>query len=278
MNDSLNIIDFSNGIRSEEIQENFNILQNEINRERINIGGTGIASGLDITPIVTANKFAIKISEASIITSTGEEIHIDEQIIDIEKPHLISQCEYLTSNASNQIVLKEIPYSLDRLKPSQYLDSYLPSYSGITINYKNSVKDDDNIRIKSIDGYTLTLTGLIKRNLKINYYYSAKRLDTVYIDNNNKIQVKTSSITSTTPSAIVPDSYKYLIAYILIDSNYQDNKDDIPHANISIRQDLRDLRNIYTDKNGDLYLCGIPFNDLQFISLTEPKDPKENQL
>lgn len=277
-NNLLNIIDFSNGIRSEEIQENFNILQNEINRERINVGGIGIASGLDIFPIITSNKFAIKISEASIITSTGEEIHIDEQIVDIEKPQLISQCEYLTANTSNQIILKEIPYSLDRLKPVQYSDSYMPLYSGITINYKNSVKDDDNIRIKSIDGYTLTLTGLIKRNLKVNYYYSAKRLDTVYIDNNNKIQVKTSSITSTTPSAIIPESYKYLIAYILIDSSYQDNKDDIPHANISIKKDLRSLRNIYTDKNGDLILCGIPFNDLQLISIVEPQNPKENQL
>ena len=32
----LKIIDFSNGIRSEEIQENFEILQEEINRERVN--------------------------------------------------------------------------------------------------------------------------------------------------------------------------------------------------------------------------------------------------
>ena len=172
-NNKLNIIDFSKGIRSEEIQENFDILQNEINRERINLGGTGISSGLEITPIITADKFAIKINEASIITNNGEEIFINEQVIDIEKPQLISQCEFVTTNSSNQILLKEIPYGLNRLKPSQYLDTYIPSYSGITINYKNSTKEDDNIRIKSIDGYTLTLTGLIKRNLKVTYYYSA---------------------------------------------------------------------------------------------------------
>lgn len=274
----LNIIDFSNGIRSEEIQENFDILQNEINRERINIGGTGIASGLDITPIVTSDSFAIKIGEASIVTNTGEEIHIDEQIIDIEKPQLISHCEYLTANTSNQITLNEIPYSPDRLKPVQYLDSYMPNYSGISINYQNSTKNDDNIRIKAIDNYTITLTGLIKRAVKINYYYSAKRIDTVYIDNNNEIQVKVSSITSTTPSAILPESYKYLIAYILIDAHYQENRNDIPHANIILKKDLRELRNIYTDINGNLYLCGTPFKDLQFISLTEPIDPQENQL
>ena len=76
----LKIIDFSNGIRSEEIQENFNILQDEINRERINIGGTGIASGLEITPIITSDRFAIKVSASSIVTNDGEEIYIDEQI------------------------------------------------------------------------------------------------------------------------------------------------------------------------------------------------------
>ena len=274
----LKIIDFSNGIRSEEIQENFDTLQDEINRERVNIGGVGIASGLEITPIITADKFAIKISAASIVTNTGEEIFINEQTIDIDKPQLISQCDILTANTSNQVVLKEIPYSLDRLKPAEYLESYNANYSGITVNYQNSVKEDDNIRVKAIDGYTLTLTGLIKRKVKVNYYYSAKRLDTVYIDNNNNIQVKVSSITSTTPSSILPESYKYLIAFVLVDAHHQEGQDDLPHAYISIKKDLRELRNIYTDEKGELYICGTPFKDLQFISLVEPKDPQENQL
>ena len=56
---SLNKIDFSDGIRPEEIQENFEYLQEQINRERISVGGEGIAYGFDITPIVTDNKFAI---------------------------------------------------------------------------------------------------------------------------------------------------------------------------------------------------------------------------
>ena len=117
----LKIIDFSNGIRSEEIQENFETLQEEINRERVNIGGTGVASGLEITPVITSDRFAIKISAASIVTSTGEEIFIDEQVVEIEKPQLISQCDILTANTSNQVTLKEIPYGLDRLKPAEYL-------------------------------------------------------------------------------------------------------------------------------------------------------------
>ena len=71
---SLHQINFSDGIRSEEIQDNFNILDDQIKRTRLSIGGIGIASGLDITPIVTEKQFAIKISPASIIDNNGDEI------------------------------------------------------------------------------------------------------------------------------------------------------------------------------------------------------------
>ena len=80
----LKLIDFSDGIRSEELNRNFNVLQEQINRERRNVGGAGVASGLEITPIVNANEFAIEVSEASIISNNGEEIHIPKSKINIE--------------------------------------------------------------------------------------------------------------------------------------------------------------------------------------------------
>ena len=64
---SVNKIDFSDGIRPEEIQENFENLQDQINRERLGVGGFGIASGFEITPIVDDKRFKIQISSASII-------------------------------------------------------------------------------------------------------------------------------------------------------------------------------------------------------------------
>ena len=275
---NLNRIDFSDGIRSEEIQENFENIQRQINRERINIGGYGIASGLNIEPIVDENNFGIKVSAASIITKDGEEIYIEEQIIDIPRPYITEQCEYLIATKENQVLLNEIPYSLDRKQPVQYSNSFLPAYSGINIKYTNSTAVDDNIRVKDIAGTTLTLTGLVKRSIEVKYYSTAKRIDTVYIDENNEIQVKVSSITSTTPSAILPSSYKYLIAYIEVDNEYVGSKYDTPHAYITIKEDLRSMRNIYTDDNGKLFLSGTSFDDLQLIATTEPTNPKENQL
>ena len=115
---NLNRIDFSDGIRSEEIQENFENIQRQINRERINIGGYGIASGLNIEPIVDENNFGIKVSAASIITKDGEEIYIEEQIIDIPRPYITEQCEYLIATKENQVLLNEIPYSLVAIRYS----------------------------------------------------------------------------------------------------------------------------------------------------------------
>lgn len=275
---TLHIIDFSDGIRSEEIQDNFDILDNQIKRTRLSVGGSGIASGLDITPIVTENQFAIKISSASIVDDNGNETFIEEQIVNIERPKLSKQREYLNADINNQVRLKEIPYMLDRTQPAQYGNSLSSLYTGINISYQNSISTDDYIRVKAINGNTLTLTGLTRRQVVVEYYSTAKRIDTVYLDEHNKISVKTSSITSTTPSAILPEKYNYLIAYILIDDNHMVDSNDTPHADIILKKDLRKTRNIYTDKNGILYLNGVAFNDLHLITTEEPADPKPGQL
>lgn len=270
---SLNKIDFSDGIRAEEMQANFEDIQSQIDRERKSVGGAGIASGLEITPIVTQNEFAIEVSEASIIGKDGQEIHIDKQKIDIELPKLAKEMEYITANPSNQIKLKHIPYSLNRRMTVETHGVFVPQQSGITVKYRDSIATDDYIRVRAINGNTLSLTGLTRRDLVVTYQYTGKRIDTIYIDKNDKLKV-ISSTTSPTPSVMLPKDYKYLIAFIEIDGTYTDDEGRV-YANIIMRKDLRAIRNIYTDINGDLWLCGIPFKDLQIIHMVEPKDPKE---
>ena len=272
----LKLIDFSDGIRSEEIQHNFNSLQEEINRERKNVGGTGIASGLDLTVIVDENDFAIKVSEASIIAIDGSEIYVEEQKIDIEPPKLSKEIEFLNANYNNQITLKHIPYSLNRRVPVEYSNSYAPELSGIEIKYQNSENDDDYIRVRAISERTITLSGATRRDVKITYRYSAKRIDTIYLDEDYNVKV-ISGITSSAPSVILPPKYKYLIAFIEVDANYIDDNNKM-FANISIRSDLRKIRNLYTDEDGVLWICGVPFDDLQIIHMIEPKEPKENTM
>lgn len=276
----MKIIDFSDGIRADEIWYNFNELQDQINRERRSVGGSGIASGLELTPIVNFSgsnvEFAIEVSEASIVGSNGEEIHIQKQKINIELPKLSKEIEYLTSDINNQITLKHVPYSLDRTSSVEVSGNFAPLYSGIDIRYKDSLAQDDFIRVRSINDKTLMLTGLVKRDLVVTYQYSGKRIDTIYIDKNNEIKIL-SSTTSPSPSVMMPKEYKYLIAFIEVDNLYRDLDNNV-YANIIIRKDLRSLRNIYTDSSGELWLCGVPFKNLQIIHTTEPKDPSENTL
>lgn len=272
----LKTIDFSDGIRADEIQANFLDLQFQIDRERRNVGGAGIASGLEITPIVTQNEFAIEVSEASIVGNNGQEIHIPKQKINIELPKLAKEIEYITATASNQVKLKHIPYALNRRTTVETSGLFTPQQSGITVKYRESIAEDDYIRIRSVNGNTLSLTGLTRRDLTITYNYTGKRIDTVYIDKNDKLKI-ISSTTSPTPSVMLPKEYKYLIAFIEIDGTYTDNEGRV-YANIIMRKDLRAIRNIYTDKFGELWLCGIPFKDLQIIHMVEPKNPKEFTL
>ena len=272
----LKLIDFSDGIRSEELNRNFNVLQEQINRERRNVGGAGVASGLEITPIVNANEFAIEVSEASIISNNGEEIHIPKSKINIELPKLAKEIEYLTCNSSNQVILKHTPYSLNRKTTVETTNLFTPGTSGITIKYRDSIAEDDYIRVRAINNKTVSLTGITRRDIIITYHYTGKRIDTVYIDKNNKLKI-ISSTTSPTPSLMLPNDYKYLIAFLEVDGTHTD-KDGRMYANISLRKDLRNIRNIYTDKNGELWLCGTPFKDLQVIHLIEPLNPKDNTM
>lgn len=272
----LKTIDFSDGIRADEIQANFIDLQSQIDRERRNVGGAGIASGLEITPIVTQNEFAIEVSEASIVGNNGEEIHISKQKINIELPKLAKEIEYVTATTSNQVKLKHIPYALNRRTTVETSGLFTPQQSGVTVKYRESIAEDDYIRIRSVNGNTLSLTGLTRRDLTITYNYTGKRIDTIYIDKNDKLKI-ISSTTSPTPSVMFPKEFKYLIAFIEIDGTYTDNEGRV-YANIIMRKDLRAIRNIYTDKYGELWLCGIPFKDLQVIHMVEPKNPKEFTL
>lgn len=273
---SIKLVDFSEGIRAEELNTNFKALQNQINRERRNVGGSGIASGLEITPIVNMNEFAIEVSEASIISNIGEEIHIPAQKINIEYPKLAKEIEYLTCNASNQVTLKHIPYALNRKASVETSNMFTPNYSGITVKYRDSIAEDDYIRVRAINNRTLSLSGITRRDIIVTYHYTAKRIDTVYINKNDELKV-ISSTTSTSPSLMLPSDYKYLIAYLEINGLYMDKEGRV-HANIEVREDLRNIRNIYTDTQGELWLCGTPFKNLQVIHLEEPLDPKENTM
>ena len=274
---ALNVIDFSDGIRPEEIQENFEMLEDQLSRERLGVGGTGIAYGLDISFNQSDTEFSVIVSAGSIIDKNGDEVFIKEQKIDIDLPKLIACQEFVTLDSNKQATIKFSPYALSRRCPAERLLSYEPELSGIKVKYRNSLSVDDFIRVRNIRDKVLTISGSTTKEIEINYYYTAKRIDTLYIDEDFNIKIKQGT-TSTTPSAILPNDARYLLAYIEIDHEYRDEADSQPHAFMVIKSDLRSIRNLYTDKNGVLYVCGAPFEDLQIIHMQEPTTPVENTI
>lgn len=276
---SLKKIDFSDGIRPEEIQENFEMLQDQLNRERLGVGGYGIASGFEITPIVTSDKFAIQLSSASVIDETGAEVFIPECEIEIEPPELYTALEHRTINYNNTISLSQIPYASSRRMPAEFLVNKDPRVSGIYINYPaNNYNTDDYIRVSDIKGTVLTVTGAISKEVVVRYNYTADRIDTVYLKEDNTVAVIRGT-TSTTPSKpYMPNDGKLLIAYLMVEHQYVDENVTVPSANLYVKEDMRSLRNLYTDDQNNLYICGTPFDDLQIVHMKEPKNPKENTL
>lgn len=276
---SLNKIDFSNGIRPEEIQENFEMLQQQIDRERLSIGGYGVASGFDITPIINENKFAIHVSGASIIDKTGGELFIPACEINIDPPELQTALEHRTINYNNTINVSQIPYASSRRMPAEYLTNKEPRLSGIYINYpSNNYNTDDYIRVSDIKGNVLTVTGATSKEVVVRYNYTADRIDVVYLKNDNTVAV-IKGTTSTTPSRpYMPADGKLLIAYLMIEHQYVDENMSIPSASLYVKEDMRSLRNLYTDENNNLYVCGTPFDELQIVHMKEPKNPTENTL
>lgn len=276
----LNIIDFSNGIRPEEIQQNFDYLQAQLSRERISVGGAGIASGLDVSFNITNDRFEVIVSDGNIIDNEGNEVFISGLTVPVEPPILYEEKEFCALNKDKTLTLKRIPYAINRRRPAQYIPSFEPEFSGINIRYKDSINKDDYIRVRDIINTTVTVTGALKRELEVTYKYTENRIDTLYINDEMEIVIqKGEGTTSSTPSVSkLPEDARYLIAYIEINSEYVDENDNIPHAWMYIKDDLRSIRNLYTDSNGTLYICNTSFDDLQIIHMKEPEDPKPNTL
>ena len=116
MDNKLKLIDFSKGIKSAEVMYNDTVLQEQINRERLSIAGTGINSGFDMK----LDNFTLTITDGTLVDNTGSEEYIDGKIIEIEKPKLILQTEKVYSDNNGRIVLSDVPYADNRMQPEEY--------------------------------------------------------------------------------------------------------------------------------------------------------------
>lgn len=271
-NKKMQLIDFSQGIKSSEIQHNFDVVQYQIDKERISVAGAGISYGLGFT----VNDFTLTINEGCLINNKGQEVYIDSTTIEVQKPILIEKIERdLVVNQYNRVYLSETPYAPNRLTVSENVDIKL---AGISINRSGT---EDAVPIASVEGKVLnlkpivgTLEGML---VDVKYYYTYKRRDVVYIDNEFKIQYR-EGITSPSPSipALDKSEYSYILGYVEVNGHTVDALTNKIKASMKIIKEFKSIRNVYSDENNKLYLCGTPFESLKVIHLVEPSDPEEN--
>jgi hypothetical protein len=273
MGEKLKLIDFSNGIKQTEIQHNFNVVQSEINKERRAVGGPGISYGFDLS----LNGFTLSIAEGCLIANDGSEVYIDPITMSIDKPILIEKNELdLSIDEYNRIKLLEKPYALTRNTTSDNVDLI---NSGVTV----LSAEDNNIKlsIANIKDNYITLnpiTGLSDMAFDVFYNITYKRRDVIFIDTNYKLQYR-QGITSPSPSVpeVKDDEYLYMLGYLEIDGFGVDVK-GLEIATVKFVKDFTSVRNVYTDNNNKLYLCGTAFDSFKTIHTTEPTDPEEYEL
>lgn len=270
---SLKIIDFSNGIKQTEIQHNFDVIQDEINNERRAVGGPGISYGFGFT----LNDFSLTIAEGCLIANDGSEVYIDTTTMSIDKPILIEKSELLISTDEyNRVKLAEKPYALTRLTTSDNIEL---AKSGVKV-----VLSEDNTQALSIasinDNYVTlnAITDLANKKLDVFYNITYKRRDVIFIDTNYKLQYR-QGITSPSPSVpeVKETEYSYMLGYIEVNGFGVDSVGN-EIATIKFVKDFKSVRNVYTDSNNKLYLCGLPFDSLKTIHVIEPTDPDEFAL
>lgn len=271
-NKKMQLIDFSQGIKSTEIQHNFDVLQYQLDKERISVAGAGISYGLDFE----VNDFNLTIKEGCLINNKGQEVYIDETTIEVQKPILIEKIENeLVVNQYNRVYLSEIPYAPNRLTIAENIDI---NEAGITIIKTGT---EDNVPMASIEGKVLNLKPVVgtlaNMSVDVKYYYTYKRRDVVYIDNDFKIKYR-QGITSPSPSipTLEDDEYSYILGYIEVNGHTLDTLTNEVKASLKVIKEFKSIRNVYSDSNNKLYLCGTPFESLKVIHLVEPSDPEEN--
>lgn len=272
MNDKkMKLIDFSQGIKSTEIQHNFDVLQHQINKERSTVAGPGLSFGFDFS----LKDFVLAISDGNLIDKDGEEVSVEAEVIRIEKPILIEKNETLIVDEFNRVTLSEVPYATSRDTISQESER---EFMGLSA-FKTGT--EDAVSVVSIDGTTLNLKAsygqLQGTSVDVSYFYTYKRRDIIFIDDKYKIQYR-QGITSPSPSipVVSEEEYSYILGYIEVNGHSIQAETGKTYAKASIIKEFKAIRNVYTDADNKLYLCGTPFDSLKVIHLVEPSNPEEN--
>lgn len=270
---SLKNIDFSEGIRSKEIQDNFKELDYGLRKERLSVAGPGICSGLDYQ----INDFLFTLHRGELVDKNGELISMNEKSINIELPYLTKVSDEIEINEEGKFSLlnDREAYSINR-KEALTIDNITDNDIEIYI-ISNREKININQIVSINKSEFIVNSKFAGEKINISYYYTEKRLDTIYLDKDYNLQY-IRGLESSSASIMLPEDHSHIIAVIEVDPYTLKNYNYVATCKPKDKSLYNKKRNLYTDDKNNLYICGTNFNKLNFIHYKRPEDPEIGTL
>jgi hypothetical protein len=284
--DEFQIIDFTKGIKSEQIQHNFQAAQNQISNERAIVAGSGVIEGLQYDTSAPYDSvrgaFPFTVSNGSFVDSHGNEFAFQGDTAYVLSPTPI-QSELPLSSKTVRVdgtisITDSVPYSSTGLViAADDLENNglnLKDSNGNSISPILGTQDNPGIITNDDMSETIVKLDAEKYGGRIiggTYTTVQPHDELIYIGTDLKLHT-VPSIDSSSPSImdVVPSDCLYLLCAVGVQI--------LPYANVVVKKDFKRMRNLYTDPDNNLYICGTKFDDLQIVYTQEPKDPETNSL
>lgn len=274
----LNKLDFAKGVRSNELNENFDLIKYWIEAERLRIGGWGIVEGFELTKNLT--NFTIDVGPGIIINQHGEEIHVPKTnpplfagppvYETLVETHIVDESGLLKLNFAmysnhNHHTIKYVP-PVDVPEGIEEEFTITVTETGAKLNLFRDVQ--------SIIENLVVLPEYAGQEVTVEYMYANDRIDGIFLRKDGQEYEYELGIISTSPSEQVVQEY-FDRGYYLIGFAYW-------HVGLEVDVEFltgdRTLRKVFVDEHNVLYLNGKPYVEKKVIYFEEPKPAKENDL
>ena len=259
----LNTLDFSPGIRASYINENFDLLRRWIEEERLRVSGWGIVEGFELSKDL--DQYTISVGDGIMIDKTGAHLEIPGETFNVDKPKAWNKKESIKVSDDNTIVLQYPIYSEDD-STDEFNHKIVYYSSGRLPNDLTLLDEETQERLTSNDVYTIAANEIVLmprfsgHTITVSYKYANDRIDGIFINRDNVIYENGSSFryevgeSTDTPTC---NKDEYIIGYVYW---HVDKAIDVEF----ITED-RNIRQVYVDKNGNLYLMGKLYNGYKYI-------------
>jgi hypothetical protein len=264
-------LDFAPGIRASDINSNFNLIHDWLERERLRTAGWGLVEGFEMS--ANLNDFTVTVSAGIMINRKGEEVHVPGHTFNVGSPITVATVEDVVVPEDGHIILKHRPYS-------PKLRGYMTYNPPRDINYP----DPNEFKIEDVvTGMVIPVSQVVGSDVFVNidawkghevtisYLSTENRIDSIMLNLDGEYMYE-KSIISTSPSHVDLSDYVNTFTIGIV---YWDIQESI---RVQFFDEHRTFRKIYVDQNNKLYLNGKLYKDAQMIYFEKPESPMMHDL